>query len=105
MTKRLKLFYVELLEWLNKGKPQHEVFVRDRGLCLLLSVWASSKGWNDEPLTDDLKAQFIDAGMDGKYPFNASGGDYRVESYRYGTMDNEKRIAWIKEHGQSDAGA
>lgn len=103
MGTRLKLFYVELLEWLNKGKPYNEVFTRDRGLCVLLATWAQHKGWNEEPLTDELCRQFIDAGMDTKYPFNKTGLSYREESWRYGTMDNIQRIAWIKKHGQSNA--
>lgn len=105
MTSRLKLFYVELLAWLNKGKPYHEVFTRDRGLCVLIAAWAQRKGWNEEPLKEELTEQFLKAGMHTKYPFNGSGLRYREESWRFGTMDNIQRVAWIKKHGQPNASA
>lgn len=98
MSKQLKAFYKAYAAWLDAGAVNKGAFTCCTGLCFALHKWAGDKGYDLRALRLELKAQFIDAGLDSSYPFNRGERDYDVECDDGTICLNPARVAWVRKH-------
>ena len=72
------------------------------GLCLELMNWALAEkvlsSHQSNILLATIKAQFKEAGLDTRYPFNKDGDGYRNEQRNGNLYSNHRRIKWIIDH-------
>lgn len=71
------------------------------GLCHNLSNFMISNNTDvDEyrKILNEMKSQFIEAGLDPLFPFNFDEQDYHKEMHRADAFRNPKRMAWVIEH-------
>lgn len=98
MSPRLTQFYRELLEWFDDGMTGYK-FNSRTGICYNLYLW-SYDPYEFRMLADELRNQFSSEGLNDQYPFNSGDDQYALEGSEYKTYQNEKRLAWIREHAK-----
>lgn len=98
MSEELKAFYKDYAAWLDAGSVNNGVFTCCTGLCFALHKWADDKGYNLRALRLELKAQFINAGLDSGYQFNCGERNYDVECDDETIHLNPARIALVRKH-------
>lgn len=98
-SKELSLFYQAIWNWIQSNFQYNpNEFDTNCGLCSALWDWhiatdmAHELGMN---LKEELKQQFVDAGLDIQYPFDEHTWDYTSTVNKF---TNPKRLAWIKDH-------
>jgi hypothetical protein len=98
---KLKTFYTEFQAWIDTGFSSHECFHPNIGICSNLDSWIEFNLYDDttsENLSDELRKQFIEAGLHEVFPFDPQN-EFGATSYTVGfKYNNEARVAWIKEH-------
>lgn len=95
MNKTLKEFYQAYAAWLDAGAPDGQPFYRNVGLCHSLGKFGG-----DRDAYIEMGRQFEAAGLDYKYPFNNSQGDYYDMSGLYSHHLNPLRVQWVKNHAK-----
>ena len=87
-------FYVA---WLNAAQehPYGDMRVQDSGLCSNLRHFCYKKGFPGS-LGDELRGQFLLAGLDVNYPF-CGRSDYCDEVLSDRAHLNEARVQWVRD--------
>ena len=106
----LKQFYKDLQAWINAGFPVHRSFKIERAVCSQLMTYtedAGHYGYILDVTCEELKREFLEAGLCAVYPFNPVeesepdlGKSYNEEFARETFYFNEARLNWIKEHSK-----
>lgn len=91
----IKLFYVELWEWVVNGCKLNPNFNRNAAVCQCFMNWMHARWYDVEQrvnLNDILIKQFTSAGLHVAFPFNNG------KAYEYCNEEawkNSKRICWV----------
>lgn len=93
-SRTLLHFYKEWQKWVDAGAPQGK-FRRNEGLCVALEGFIDE---SDEELweyvTDELKNQFITAGLHKYYPFGDDA--YMLRATRFLQHTCPLRLEWVR---------
>mgnify|MGYP000904261613 CR=1 FL=1 len=93
----LAKFYISLWNWLETGNG---MFLHSQGLCSNLKDFLRAKGMSgceSDAVLFELRRQFEESGLDGRYPFNAACSDEFVhESISRSMYQNNARLDWVK---------
>ena len=96
MSPELQKFFLEIHEWIEQGCPEHEVFLKNSGLCATLEAYAGFLNLEYRPLNSELDNLLRP--IDGSsVPFNPSLQAYRSELYSKSIYQNPARLAFIKQ--------
>ena len=95
MSPELKQFFLKINGWIEEGCPEHEVFLKEFGLCGTLQGYAQFLNLEDHPLGDELDALLRPIDGTG-LPFNDALYEYRKEQNLGTIYQNPHRLAFIK---------
>lgn len=102
-SNELSEFYKEYLEWVDAGVPEHQYFVTFTGLCSNFGYFAQYHGARDyTAFSEEMIKQFVDAGLNERYPFNRDYSGYNIEVYSDSIHLNPKRIAFVRERANGN---
>ena len=91
----LTSFYNNYMRWIEQGSPSHPIFKKYYGLCGNVRRFAVMRG---DKLQEEMKGQFIKAGLHECYPFNKDGNSYHEECLFHHTTSNQERLQWVLDH-------
>ena len=102
-SKELSEFYTAIQKWICDNKAYSStVFCSQYGLCVNLREYLKSTESDHiehiERISEELKIQFSNAGLNKSYPFNPSGSDFIKERDGTSLYSNPNRLKWVKEH-------
>lgn len=109
MSEYLTNFYCAYAEWLVFGAPDGQPFDRGYGLCGNLCQYICERT-EDRSLRvdvqDEMREQFLAAGLHACYPFSPNVGFGRMHFYdtecgRDECHLNKDRIAWVRLHAMA----
>lgn len=103
----LSEFYADVLAMLEDPNSQaFPAFSPSSGLCFNLAKWTRQSKYLPCPedytgrLIRAMRLQFVEAGLDECYPFDARHTAYRMASSDGSLYQNEARLNWIKQHAE-----
>lgn len=96
MSPELKQFFLEIHDWIEQGCPEHEVFLKNSGLCATLEAYAELLNLEYRPLEYEL--DMLLRAIDGtRRPFNNTLYKYLNEQTLGTIYQNPARLAFIKQ--------
>jgi len=94
MTPALRQFLTDWLAWAEAGAPEHPVFRRKSGLCMLAQIF-----WEEQPnseLVDDLQDALEASFGETHYPFGGAH-EFHIRMLDHTQHENPARLAWVRQ--------